>query len=69
MAVENRANDGPALVNYIRGVLRKRKSEGWNALREADRLQHSFEDMVAQVTRVGSGRPSVATSPGSSALG
>lgn len=46
-AVEKRADDGPALVNYIRGVLRKRESEGWNALREADRLQYSFEDMVA----------------------
>jgi hypothetical protein len=46
-AVETRADDGPALVKYIRGVLRKRQSEGWNALREADRLQYSFEDMVA----------------------
>jgi hypothetical protein len=46
-AVERRADDGPALVAYIRGVLRKRESEGWNALREADRLQYSFEDMVA----------------------
>jgi hypothetical protein len=46
-AVERRADDGPALVNYIRGVLRKRESEGWNALREAGRLQYSFEDMVA----------------------
>jgi Domain of unknown function (DUF3883) len=46
-AVEARTDDGPALVEYIRGVLRKRQSEGWNALREADRLQYSFEDMVA----------------------
>ena len=47
-AVEKRADDGPALVPYIRGVLRKRgRSEGWNALLEADRLQYSFEDMVA----------------------
>jgi hypothetical protein len=46
-AVERRADDGPALVKYIRSVLRKRQSEGWNALREADRLQYSFEDMVA----------------------
>jgi hypothetical protein len=28
MAVEKRADDGPALVNYIGGVLRKRESEG-----------------------------------------
>jgi hypothetical protein len=35
-------------VPYIRGVLRKwGQSEGWNALLEADRLQYSFEDMVA----------------------
>ena len=34
-------------MNYIRGVLRKRKSEGWNALPGADRLQYSFEDVVA----------------------
>jgi hypothetical protein len=46
-AVEKRADDGPALVKYVRGVLRKRESEGWNALREADRLRYSFEDMVA----------------------
>jgi hypothetical protein len=46
-AVERRADDGPALVAYIRRVLRKRESEGWNALREADRLQYSFEDVVA----------------------
>jgi hypothetical protein len=48
MAVDNRANDGPALVKYVRSVLRKRgQSEGWNALVEADRLQYSFDYMVA----------------------
>lgn len=47
MAVDNRADDGPALIRYIKGVLRKRQSEGWNALLEADRLQYSFEDIVA----------------------
>jgi hypothetical protein len=47
-AVDNRADDGPALVPYIRGVLRKRaQSDGWNALLEADQLQYSFEDIVA----------------------
>jgi hypothetical protein len=47
-AVEKRADDGPALVPYIRGVQRKLgQSEGWNALLEADRLQYSFEDIVA----------------------
>jgi hypothetical protein len=47
-AVDRRADDGPALVKYIKGVVRKRgRSQGWDALREADRLQYSFEDMVA----------------------
>ena len=48
-AVEKRADDGPALVKYIKAVLRKRgESEGWDALLEADRLEYSFEDMVAR---------------------
>jgi hypothetical protein len=46
-AVEKRPDDGPDFVKYIGGVLRKRESEGWNGVREADRLQNSFEDMVA----------------------
>jgi hypothetical protein len=46
-AVNDRENDGPALVLYIKGVLRKSgQSEGWSALLEADRLDISFEDMV-----------------------
>jgi hypothetical protein len=46
-AVNDRENDGPGLVAYIKGVLRKPgDSEGWNALLEADRLDISFEDMV-----------------------
>jgi hypothetical protein len=46
-AVNDRENDGPALVRYIKGVLRKSgESEGWSALLEADRLDISFEDMV-----------------------
>src|SRR5688500_13390143 len=46
-AVDQRAHDGPALVQYIKGVLRKSgESEGWNSLLEAGRLDISFEDMV-----------------------
>jgi hypothetical protein len=46
-AIDQRENDGPALVTYIKGVLRKPgESEGWNAMLEADRLDISFEDMV-----------------------
>ena len=46
-AVNDRENDGPALVHYIKNVLRKTgESEGWSALLEADRLDISFEDMV-----------------------
>ena len=47
-AIDQRESDGPALVAYIKSVLRKSgDSEGWNALLEADRLDLSFEDMVA----------------------
>jgi hypothetical protein len=47
-AVNEREDNGPALVAYIKSVLRKPgESEGWNALLEADRLDISFEDMVA----------------------
>ena len=46
-AVAKREDDGPALVQYIKDVLRKPASDGWNALLEADRLTLSFEDMVA----------------------
>jgi hypothetical protein len=46
-AVKDRGDDGPALVTYVKGVLRKTgESEGWNALLEAKRLDLSFEDMV-----------------------
>ncbi len=46
-AVNDRENDGPALVAYIKSVLRKPgESEGWNALLEAERLDISFEEMV-----------------------
>ncbi len=46
-AINDREHDGPALVQYIKSVLRKTgESEGWNALLEADRLDLSFEDMV-----------------------
>jgi hypothetical protein len=46
-AVNDREGNGPALVKYVKGVLRKTgESEGWNALLEADRLDLSFEDMV-----------------------
>jgi hypothetical protein len=47
-AIDQREADGPALVAYIRNVLRKSgDSQGWNALLEAGRLDLSFEDMVA----------------------
>ena len=47
-AINEREDDGPALVGYIQDVLRKANdSQGWNALLEADRLDISFEDMVA----------------------
>jgi hypothetical protein len=46
-AVKDRDDDGPALVKYVKSVLRKTgESEGWNALLEAKRLDLSFEDMV-----------------------
>ncbi len=46
-AVKDREDDGPALVAYVKSVLRKTgDSEGWNALVEAQRLDLSFEDMV-----------------------
>jgi hypothetical protein len=46
-AIGVREDDGPALVQYIKDVLRKTgESEGWSALLEADRLDISFEDMV-----------------------
>jgi hypothetical protein len=46
-AVKAREHDGPALVRYIKDVLRKSgESEGWNSLLEARRLDISFEDMV-----------------------
>lgn len=46
-AVKDREGDGPALVTYVKGVLRKTgESEGWNAMLEAHRLDLSFEDMV-----------------------
>jgi hypothetical protein len=46
-AVKDRENDGPALVKYVKGVLRKMgESEGWNALMEGHRLNLTFEDMV-----------------------
>lgn len=43
-AIEGRADDGPALVKYVKGAIRK--SEAWNALKEADRLDLSFEHLV-----------------------
>jgi hypothetical protein len=47
-AIDEREDDGPALVRYIQSVLRKSgDSPGWNALLEGDRLDLSFEDMVA----------------------
>ena len=47
-AIDGREDDGPALVKYIKGALRKSAdSEVWNALLDADRLDISFEDMVA----------------------
>jgi hypothetical protein len=46
-AVNDREDDGPGLVQYIKNVLRKSgESQGWDALLEADRLNISFEDMV-----------------------
>ncbi len=46
-AINEREDDGPALVQYIKDVLRKSgESEGWNSLLEAGRLDISFEDMV-----------------------
>jgi hypothetical protein len=46
-AINKREDDGPALVQYIKDVLRKSdESEGWNSLLEAHRLDLSFEDMV-----------------------
>jgi hypothetical protein len=46
-AINRREDDGPALVQYIKYVLRKPgESQGWNALLEGDRLDISFEEMV-----------------------
>jgi hypothetical protein len=46
-AINEREQDGPALVRYIKDVLRKSgASEGWSALLEGGRLDVSFEDMV-----------------------
>jgi len=46
-AIDDREGDGPALVKYIKDVLRKSgESQGWSALLEGDRLDVSFEDMV-----------------------
>jgi hypothetical protein len=46
-AINDRDGDGPALVTYIKHVLRKSgESQGWSALLEGDRLDLSFEDMV-----------------------
>jgi hypothetical protein len=46
-AIDKREHDGPALVRYIKDVLRKSgESEGWNSLLEAGRLDISFEHMV-----------------------
>jgi hypothetical protein len=47
-AIDQREDDGPALVRYIKDVLRKSgDSQGWNSLFEGQRLDLSFEDMVA----------------------
>jgi hypothetical protein len=47
-AIDKRESDGPALVEYIKDVLRKSgASPGWDALLEGDRLDLSFEEMVA----------------------
>ena len=46
-AINVREDDGQALVDYIKGVLRKSgESAGWNAVLEGDRLDLSFEEMV-----------------------
>ncbi len=46
-AVNDREDDGPALVEYIKAMLRKAgDAKAWNALLEADRLDISFEAMV-----------------------
>lgn len=48
-AIKDREADGPALVDYVKKVLRKTgESEGWNALVEASRLDLSFEDLVVK---------------------
>jgi hypothetical protein len=54
-AVKDREDDGPALVKYVKSVLRKTgESEGWHALLEADRLELSFEEAaVVVVLRIG----------------
>jgi hypothetical protein len=47
-AITQREADGPALVKYIKDVLRKTgDSQGWSSLLEGQRLDLSFEDMVA----------------------
>jgi hypothetical protein len=47
-AIHQREADGPALVRYIKDVLRKPgDSQGWSALLEGDRPDLSFEEMVA----------------------
>lgn len=46
-AINDREDDGPALVEYIKTVIRKSgESQGWSALLEGARLDLSFEDMV-----------------------
>lgn len=50
-AINDREDDGPALVKYIKAVIRKSgETQGWNALLEAGRLDYSFEDMVLYAT-------------------
>lgn len=46
-AINVREDDGQALVDYVKGVLRKSgESAGWNAVLEGERLDLSFEEMV-----------------------
>ena len=47
-AINQREDGGPELVKYIKDVLRKSgDSPGWDALLEGNRLDLSFEEMVA----------------------
>lgn len=43
-AIDDREDDGPALVKYVKGAIRK--TEAWNALMEGNRLDLSFEHLV-----------------------